>query len=195
MDKKLISLRDKRRERRIQSRKPPRRPGELDDVLVYWQRMIRNPLQMAGRQYWTERMLWGNALLAGLLQAVGLTVWQGIHPLIFITTVVNTLFLFFLVYYVMTYVISWILERTGQRIVNLDSLRTGLIVLSGWLLVLELLPLIPVPYLYGAGILGFSLLVLRSVHYATRASWSRIVLATAGGEVLIAVIMMLLAHL
>ncbi len=186
MSKKLISFRDKQRRRRQSRSRHPKnsgRPHEWDDLVLYWRRMLAHPLQLSGRQVWTERMLWSNALGAGILRAIALTIFSGFHFLLILTAVINTLFLAFLFYYGMTWVIDWVMGRsanTRQRYAVTD-LRTEMIVLSGLI----------VPYVVLTSLLGFlgmaislSILivgVLRATQHVYRATWSQVILSTGAG--------------
>ncbi|MDA8194708.1 MAG: hypothetical protein M0Z53_12035 [Thermaerobacter sp.] len=204
MEKKPISLRDKRRQKTARRRtvtRPAvhrqalRSPGDFDEVLVYWQRWLHNPFQTAGTLPWTERMLWGNALLAGILRAVILLFEQNFNIMLLVSAVLNTLFVFFLVYYAMTFVVGWVLARTGTRFKNMDGLRTETVVLSGWLALVAIAAVIPVAYVLDVALLVFVGLFTRAVMRATRAPWWRSALATLTGSVLVLAVLSLLAHL
>ncbi len=186
MSKKLISFRDKQRRRR-QSRqqhsKNSRRPHEWDDLVLYWRRMLRNPLQLSGRQVWTERMLWSNALGAGILRAIALVIFDGFHFLLILTAVINTLFLAFLFYYGMTWVVDWVIGRASnsRQHYAVTDLRTEMIVLSGLIVFYVLTAtLIGLP---GMAISFVALVggVLRAVHHVYRVSWGQVILSTGAG--------------
>lgn len=186
MSKKLISFRDKQRRRRQSGsggRKQSGRPREWDDLALYWKRMIRNPLQLSGRQVWTDRMLWSNALVAGILRAIALTIFGGFHFLLILTAVINTLFLAFLFYYGMTWVVDWVIGRAGnsRQHYAVSDLRTEMIVLSGLIVVYAILgSLIGFP---GMVVTFLALVagVLRAVHHVYRVDWNHVIVATGAG--------------
>ncbi len=186
MSKKLISFRDRQRRRRQSGsggHKPSGRPREWDDLALYWKRMIRNPLQLSGRQVWTDRMLWSNALAAGILRAVALTIFTGFHFLLILTAVINTLFLAFLFYYGMTWVVDWVMGRSGntRQHYAVSDLRTEIIVLSGLVVVYAILgSLIGFPGI-AVTFLAFLAGVLRAVHHVYRVTWSHVIVATGAG--------------
>ena len=186
MSKKLISFRDRQRRRRQSGsggRKSSGRPREWDDLALYWRRMIRNPVQLSGRQVWTDRMLWSNALVAGILRAIALTIFVGFHFLLILTAVINTLFLAFLFYYGMTWVVDWVMGRTGnsRQHYAVSDLRTEMIVLSGLIVVYAVLAsLIGFPGM----VVAFVVLVagvVRAVHHVYRVTWSQVIVATGAG--------------
>lgn len=196
MDKKdPIPFRAKRRER--QQRVRPATPGELDDFRVYWSRFFRGPFKGPGRDVWTERMLWGNALFAGLVRALATLFTTGFSVLYMVTVLINTFFVFFLVYYIMSWVMNWILVRWQLRTASTGYLRLEMIVLSGFLVVMSLLPLIPSVggYAYPLGMVGFGVLVVIHAHRAVRASWTQSMISTLGGGLAVIAIQILLSHL
>lgn len=188
MSKKLISFRDKQRKRQ-QSRGTQKQrhgsPYQSDDLVAYWQHIVRHPLQFAGRQPWTERMVWSNALLAGGIRVIILTVMSGFHFLLLLTTFVNTLFLAFLFFYGMTWVTDWVIGRTGshRRYFSVTDLRREMIVLSGWIVLYVLLSLVPFGFGQLVALLGFFAMALRAVHYVYRIPWGQALLATAAGMI------------
>lgn len=204
VDKKLISLRDKRRQRatrRPPSRPIPRsygqnqRPGEMDDVLLYWKRWIRNPLATAGNQFFTERMLWGNGLIAGLARAVILLAQQQFNLMLLISAIVNTLFIFFLVYYLVTFIAGWLLGKMGVRFVSQEGLRNEIIALSGWIFLVMIASVIPVPYVLDVALLGFLILLTRSIKLSAHASWWQAIVSSLAGMMSVMILMTLFAHL
>lgn len=207
MDKKdPIPFNSRKRQKRVkdartQSRyqQPPRRPtdGALDDVRAYWTHFIRAPFAGPGRFYWTERMLWGNAVIAGILSLIGTAIVVGFAPLTLISYAINAVFVFFVVYYLMTWVINWILIRMGSRQHFTDALRLEMIVLSGWLVVVSLVRLVPIaqPLLYDAAILVFGILTLIAVHRVARVTWTKAILSSLGGAIAVILLLMILQNI
>lgn len=194
MDKKTISFRAKQREKR-ESRVHPKNPGEMDDFVIYWRRMFHNPLQRAGRQVWTERMLWSNALVAALIHGASFTFEQGFHFIYLVSNMVNTFFVFFLVYYVMTWIIAWVLDKTGSRMTDVQAIRLQIIILSGWLVLASVMTFVPIMLAYDAVLLVFLVLTARAVKHATGAPWWRAGAATSVGGLGLFVILVLLGQL
>lgn len=199
MSKKPISFRTKQRERR-QRQIPLSRQhsGQWQDITVYWRRMAQDPFQFAGRQLWTESMLWINALAAGLIRAVGTLVWNGVHPMLFISTTVNGLFVAVMVYYLMTWVIAWVVNRLSVRrapMASPDLLKPEIIVLSGWFLVLSALTWLPNPTPYWIAVAGFAVLVGRAVQHSFGIEWYRAAVATVAGFASVVLLLQLLMHL
>lgn len=177
-------------------RQPASRVGEMDDVREYWHRFFQHPFSGPGRYQWTERMLWGNALLAALLTTVGIGLELGLHFLFLFTTFINVFFLFFLVYYLFPWVADWILRQLKVRGAFVDPIKLELIVLSGWLAIASLFRLIPY---YGvlpryAAFSAFTILMLFALRRQVRSSWTHALLAWAGGVVSIAIIMLVLQY-
>ncbi len=200
MSKKLISFRDKQRKRQ-QSRGPQRPrsgpPHEWDDLVWYWRRILQSPLQLAGRQGWTERMMWSNAILAGLIRIIGLTIMDGFHLLLILTTFVNMLFLAFLFYYGMTWVIDWVVGRTrgSHPYFSVADLRREVIVLSGWIVIFALLALIPAPFFSLLALLGFAAMLVRAVHQVYRVTWGQTLMASAAGILSIVAVLYILSSI
>ncbi len=200
MDKKdPIPFRAKKRERQMtRNRGPsPAGGGELDDVRAYWQRFFHQPFGGPGRLLWTDRMFWGNALAAALLTAIATGVEAGFQVLLIITSAINTFFIFFLIYYLMAWVTQWLLVRLNVRQASTDAIRLELIVLSGWLVAVSLLRIIPLfqPWLYDASVVGFGILAALAVRRSARASWRNAGLATLGGGLSVIIVSMLLTRL
>jgi hypothetical protein len=128
-------------------------------------------------------MLWSNALVAGILRAIALTIFVGFHFLLILTAVINTLFLAFLFYYGMTWVVDWVMGRTGnsRQHYAVSDLRTEMIVLSGLIVVYAVLAsLIGFPGM----VVAFVVLVagvVRAVHHVYRVTWSQVIVATGAG--------------
>lgn len=198
MSKKLISFRDKQRRRRQSRSHQPKnsgRPHEWDDLVLYWRRIVTNPVQLSGRQVWTDRMLWSNALSAGILRAIALTIFSGFHFLLILTAIINTLFLAFLFYYGMTWVIDWVIGRssnTRQRYAVTD-LRAEMIVLSGLIVLYVILT-----SLLGFAGMAIALIaliagVVRAVHHVYRVTWSQVILSTGAGILSMLAVMYILS--
>ncbi|PSR21784.1 MAG: hypothetical protein C7B45_09370 [Sulfobacillus acidophilus] len=207
MDKRdPISFQQRKRERQakragVVKQRPTQRPsparagGETDDVREYWARFIHHPFSGSGRFLWTERMLWGNALLASILTTIGIAVEVGFHLLTMISVFINAFFLFFLAYYLFPWVADWILRQHQKRVSSVDTLKLEMIVLSGWLVIASLVRLVPVyyPLPYFAALLAFAVLVMVAVHRQVRVPWSQSALATAGGVMSVAIVMAILS--
>ncbi len=211
LDKKDPIPFQSRKRQRAQRKVPPRkgavkprsssvrpvgpRGGETDDVRDYWHRFLRHPLSGPGRLLWTERMLWGNALLAALLTTAGIVVEFGFRFLTIISVFINAFFLFFLAYYMFPWVVDWIFHRQHVHASTVDGLKVEMIVLSGWLVIASLAHLVPfyAPLPYSAALLACGILALFAVHRRVRASWVKTALATAGGALSVAVVMAILS--
>ncbi len=198
MDRKdPISFQARKRERRQKQRgrtpAGPSRPtgaGELDDVRMYWQRFLRHPFQGPGRLLWTERMFWGNALVAGIATGVGSLLETHFQLMALIYRFIGAFFLFVLMYYLFPWVTAWLLQRMGSRHSSVDGLKLELIVLSGWLAIANLTRLIPYysPLPYYAAILGFAVLAILAAKRQTRANWLKTLGAGAGGMLSVLVV-------
>lgn len=201
-----IPFQQRKRERqakRAQASKPNpmQRPsagrpgGETDDVRDYWARFVHHPFSGPGRLLWTERMLWGNALLAAILTTIGSMLEVGFRLLTMISVFINAFFLFFLAYYLFPWVADWILRQRQVRASTVDSLKLEMIVLSGWLVIASLIRLVPFysPLPYFAALLAFGVLVMLAMHQRIRVSWSQSALATAGGIFSVAIVMAILS--
>lgn len=176
MSKKPISFKSHSRRRRLENHYRPRRSvHQWDDFFDYWRLFIRNPAQMAGRRPWTERMLWSNAIAAGLLSALQIWVFAGFHLLFLLSAVINTLFDAFLFYYALTWLIVWVLNRTepSHKRYDVDMLRRQAIVFSGWLVIIRLIAWIPVPFLTIIAGIGIAILGIRAVHALYSVNWLR----------------------
>ncbi|MCY0898373.1 MAG: hypothetical protein OWU33_05465 [Firmicutes bacterium] len=200
MDKKQpISFQARKRERRTKkppTRRPPnQRPGELDDVRLYWQQFIAHPLAGPGRFLWTERMLWGNSLLAGVITTFGIMLEFGFHFLMLLAVFVNAFFLFFLVYYVLPWVADWVLKQFHVYQSSVDGIKRQMIVISGWLVVVNLLRLVPVAHslLYDAAFVGFFALVAMALHRQTRAPWGATIAAALASLIAVWLILIVLS--
>ncbi|MCY0881716.1 MAG: hypothetical protein OWS74_06945 [Firmicutes bacterium] len=184
MSKKPISFQDKLHERKnkIRTRRPssssassaPR--ADDNDFLIYWSRILRNPLQLSGRGYWTERMLWSNGAVAGIIVGLHYLFIDGIHILLFLAGLVNILFFTFIFYYTIPWMVTHILpkmHRKKRRIYSSDMLKRELIVLSGWFVLYALAQWIPWHALLITS--GLALLlgieVIRAIRYTYRTSW------------------------
>ncbi len=183
------------KQRQMQRPSPMRAGGETDDVRDYWVRFIHHPFAGPGRFLWTERMMWGNALLAAILTTIGVTVEVGFHILAMISVFINAFFLFFLAYYMFPWVADWILRQRHKHVSSVDALKLEMVVLSGWLVIASLVRLVPFyyPIPYFAALLAFSVLVMAAVHRHVRVTWSESALATAGGVVSVAIVMAILS--
>lgn len=203
MDKKdPIPFQLRKRERQNQRHTPRKKPaaprggGETDDIRIYWTQFFKHPWGGTGRLFWTERMLWGNALIAALATTVGAVLELGFQFLMVLSVFINAFFLFFLIYYMMPWVIDWIMVRFNVRSGSIDGLKLEMIVLSGWLVVVNLLRLVPfyAPLPYYAAMLGFMILILLAVRRQTRAGWPQSIGATAGGALAVLIVLALLSH-
>lgn len=198
MDKKQpIPFRNKKRERQTARYQPSPGTGELADVRTYWLRFLHNPWGGPGRLIWTERMFWGNALIAGLLTAVGTAIMAGFQPILIVSLFIDAFFNFFLVYYLMTWVIDWVLVRMGAHQSSTTALRLEMIVLSGWLVLVNLFRLIPVlvPFLFDLAMLAFGVLTILAVRRQTHADWFKAIVASLAGGVAMVLLLTLMAHL
>lgn len=179
------------------ARPVPARGGETNDVRLYWSHFFRQPFAVPGRYLWTERMLWGNALIAAILTTVGSSLERGLHLSVIIPAFINAFFVFFLVYYVFPWVADWIFHRMKVHASNVDGLKLDMIVLSGWLVIVTLTRIIPFfsPLPYWTASLLFGVLMLLAVHRRVRSSWREALLATVGGWMAVAVIMIIVSNI
>lgn len=208
MDKKdPIPFRARRREKRAARaqrtvrrppgpRRPSAHPGELDDMRAYWTHFLKSPLG-GGRFYWTDRMLWGNAIFTGLIAMIVAGVRIGFQPLTIITVGINSFFLFVLVYYLMPWVMDFLLNRLGVRQSAVDPIKLDVIALSGWLAIALLLRLVPLvqPFLYDAVLLWATILLFWAVRRIMRAPWYAALAATLGGVLSVVIVQWLLTYL
>lgn len=206
--KSPIPFQQRKRERagKKASKQPPKKPrssypmsaksGQPDDVRLYWSHFIQNPFAGPGRFFWTERMLWGNALIAALLTTLGATLEVGFHFLAMITVFINAFFLFFLFYYLFPWVADWIFRQLKITSTTVDGMKGEVIVISGWLVALSLTRLIPfyAPLAYWVASVLFAVLLLVALHRRIRTTWFQAALATAGGSLAVAIAMMILSR-
>lgn len=173
----------------------PRGAGETQEVRLYWSHFIRQPFAGPGRFLWTERMLWGNALIAAVLTTIGITIEIGFSLLTMISVFINAFFLFFLVYYLFPWVADWVFRKLKVYASSVDGLKLEMIVLSGWLVIVSLMRLVPFyyPLPYWTAALLFGVLMLIAVHRRVRSSWGQAALATAAGGLAVAVVMLILS--
>ncbi len=190
MSKKPISFKSQSRRRRMEKQYRPRvrkQVHEWDDLVDYWRLFIRNPFQLAGRAVWTERMLWSNAIVAGLLAALQIFIVAGFHLLTLLSATIDTLFDAFLFYYALSWLIVWVVNRTepSQRRYDVDILRRQAIVYSGWLVIGVLARWIPFPYV--PDLIGLVVVVLgiRAVRWLYNVTWVRAAVSVLSGSVTI----------
>ncbi len=198
MDRKdPISFQARKRERRQKQRsRGPGKPsgpvggGELDEVRMYWQRFVRHPFQGPGRLLWTERMFWGNALVAGIFTGLGDLIEKHFQLMAMVYAFISAFFLFALMYYVFPWVTTWLLQRIGVKNSSVDGLKLELIVLSGWLTIVNLISLVPYysPLPYYAAMVGFAVLVLLATKRQTRTNGMQTFWAGAGGMLAVLVV-------
>jgi hypothetical protein len=79
--------------------------------------------------------------------------------------------------------------------VSVDQLKTELIALSGWLVVVSVVRFVPVPALYALALAFFTGLVSVRVHYSTRAGWLLSYGATILGMVAVVLVEFILSVL
>lgn len=141
-------------------------------------------------------MLWGNALLAAIITTVGVVLESGFSFGLLISVFINAFFLFVLMYYMFPWVVDWIFHRQRVHASSVDGLKLEMIVLSGWLVIVSVVRLIPyfAPLPYLAALLAFGVLTLFAVRRRVRAGWAPTALATAGGLVSVAVVMAILSR-
>ena len=139
-------------------------------------------------------MVWSNALVAGLIRVIILTITSGFHFLLLLTMFVNTLFVAFLFYYGMSWVTDWVIGRTGshRRYFSVTDLRREMIVLSGWIVLFVLLSLVPFGIGQLVAVIGFFAMALRAVRYVYRIPWGQALLATAAGMISMVAILYIL---
>lgn len=186
MSKKPISFKSQSRRRRLEKQyrpRPRKQVHEWDDLVDYWRLFIRNPFQLAGRAVWTERMLWSNAILAGLLAALQIFLVAGFHLLTLLSASIDLLFDAFLFYYALSWLIVWILNRTepSQRRYDVDILRRQAIVYSGWLVIGVLARWIPFPYVVPLIVLLVVILGIRAVRWLYNVTWIRAAASVLSG--------------
>jgi hypothetical protein len=155
-------------------------------------------VQIAGRGPWTDRMLWSNAIVAGLLGAIHVLVFVGFHVMFMLSAVINTLFDAFLFYYAMTWVIVWVLNRTeqGRRNYDIETVRVQAIVYSGWIIILNVLSWLPYSgLLVYLGSLVLVILGVRAVKTLYGVNWMRSIASVLTGSIAMYAIIMILNHL
>lgn len=121
-------------------RRPPQGGGEIDEWLWYWRERLRHPLALGGRSFWTERMLYGNAIAGGILLAVSETVRFGFNVLGIASAILNALFIAFIWYYAVPWLSAWIHGALSsvRRPPDTAGLKNELIAFSGVFVVLPL---------------------------------------------------------
>ncbi|HBQ94505.1 MAG: hypothetical protein M1294_13665 [Firmicutes bacterium] len=197
MSKKPISFKSQSRRRRLEKQyrpRPRKQVHEWDDLVDYWRIFIRNPFQLAGRAAWTERMLWSNAILAGLLAALRILVFSGFHLLVLLSVTINRLFDAFLFYYALTWLVVWVLNRTepSQRRYDVDILRRQAIVYSGWLVIIVLAQWIPFPYIPSLLSIVVAFFGVRAVRWLYNVTWVRSAVSVLTGTATIWVLIAIL---
>ncbi|CAB1127673.1 conserved membrane protein of unknown function [Candidatus Hydrogenisulfobacillus filiaventi] len=191
MSRPPISLADWKRGRQPRTAQPKKkrgrpasgqRPSPGGDWSLYWRQVLRRPLDHSERGYWTERMLWTNALAGGLLH--GAVYLPRLAVLGFFSTLINTLFEAAVFYYVLSWLAAWAVTPPGARrrgvLADQWPARREVIGLSGGFLLAGLAFWLPEAWPVVPAVLFLILwgLFVRGVHRAYRTSWSR---ALAGG--------------
>ncbi|AEW05504.1 hypothetical protein Sulac_2014 [Sulfobacillus acidophilus DSM 10332] len=184
-----------RSSRRSGSPKSVRRPSETEDVVEYWTRFIRQPIPKPGKFYWTERMLWGNALLAALVMVVATAVVSGFAPMLLLTRFINTFFLFFLFYYAYPWIAAWVLQKFHVLRASVDDLKTGIIMGSGWLVIATWGQLIPLPFAADVFWLLWAVILAILLKRIARTTWTTAGLATGAGWLSVMIINLILSTL
>ncbi|MCY0878830.1 MAG: hypothetical protein OWU84_07815 [Firmicutes bacterium] len=199
--KQPISFQARKRERRAKKSAPKRpasaRAGEWDEVQVYWRQFLAHPFQGPGRLLWTERMLWGNSLLAGIATTLGIALEEGFHFLTLLEVFVNAFFLFFLAYYVVPWIADWVLRQFRVYQSSVDGIKRSMIVLSGWLVLVNLIRLIPWAHSlpYEAAFIAFFVLVGVALRRDLRAPGGAAALAALTSLISVWLILILLSIL
>lgn len=122
------------RPRRVQQPLPRRKgASELDEWLWYWSVRIQHPwaLHLTG---WTETMLWGNALVAGLGYGILWGIRSGFSLLILIGSVASLLMLAWIWYQGIPWLVGRLYHRFPphtRRPLFLEGVRNNLLGLSG----------------------------------------------------------------
>lgn len=121
-------------------RRPPHGGGEIDEWLWYWRERIRRPLALGGRSFWTERMLYGNAIAGGILLAISETLRFGFNVLGIASAILNALFVAFIWYYAVPWLSEWIhgALSPARRSPDTPGLKNELIAFSGIFILLPL---------------------------------------------------------
>lgn len=163
---------------------------------LYWSRFIHHPLGGNGRFLWTERMLWGNGLIAGILTTLGISLEIGFKFFTMISVFIDAFFLFFLFYYLFPWIADWTFRQLKVPASTIDGMKSDIITLSGWLVLVNLMRLVPFyyPLPYWVASILFSVLLLLAMHRRIRSSWGQAVLATASGAMAVALVTLILAH-
>lgn len=176
--------------------RPPQSGGELDEVLVYWRHFAPHPLAGPGRYLWTERMLWGNAILAALGTMLGLALELGFHLFTLVGSFINAFFLFMLAYYLVPWVADWIFRHQQVRASTVDGIKLDIIFLSGWLVVVSFLRLIPyaAPLPYWIAMVGFAVLLIGALHRRIRSTWLQATLAGGGACIALVALLLILSR-
>jgi len=175
--------------------KAARRPSETEDVVAYWAHFIREPIPRPGKFYWTERMLWGNALLAALGMVVATAVVSGFAPMLLLTRFINAFFLFFLFYYAYPWIAVWVLGKRHVMRTSVDDLKTGIIMGSGWLVIATWGQLIPLPFAADVFWLLWAVILTVLLKRIARTTWTTAGLASGTGWLSVMIINLILSTL
>lgn len=194
MSKKTISFKEKKRahhERSSSKPRPPQKPTEWDDLRAYWHNIFKHPLTFGERTFWTDRMLWSNAIVAGILRAIASVMYGGFNPLLLFTALINTLFVAFLLLYGFSWIVRWILGKFSKHkaMVNQNGIHTQIIIQSGWLIIFSLFTFVPYPWTIDIVFFAFFLMLWRGIHHVSNLGWFKTLVATLGGYVTFAVIL------
>ncbi len=144
-------------------RRRQQHPHELDEWFDYWRERLAKPLALGGRSFWTERMLYGNALVGGLILA-GVETWKfGFSILGFATAVLNMVFMAFIWYFGVPWLTGAIHSAmtSSRRPPDSAGLKNELIAFSGLFVVVSLLALISLSLAFWLGWIMFAVTIFR----------------------------------
>ncbi len=191
MEKGPISFRARAKKHNKPNR--PRRThqgGELDEWFDYWRERLRHPWSLGGRTFWTERMLYGNALAGGLLVAL-IEIWlRGFSVLGFVSAVLNVVFLAFIWYYAVPWVTGAIhgAVSASHRPPDTAGLKTELIGVSGLFTLVPFLCLWSFPMAFWIGTALVAVVLWRSLSFYYDESLASLALETVAATALLALV-------
>ncbi len=157
----------KRRAARASERRRPQRPHELDEWFDYWRERLHRPIALGGRSFWTERMLYGNALAGGLILA-GIETWKfGFSILGFATAVLNMVFMAFIWYFGVPWLTGAIhtAMTSSRRPPDSAGLKNELIAFSGLFVPVALLAIISLNLAFWLGWVLFAVTIFRLLRF------------------------------
>ena len=169
---------------------PRRQGGEIDEWLDYWRERVRRPFAVGGRTFWTERMLYGNALAGGIILAIieawrlGFSIW-GVA-----SAVLNALFLVFIWYYAIPWLTQSIHSALTQsrRPPDTAGVKSELIAFSGLFTLVPLMSIISFGLAFWIGWAVVAVTLWRIVRFYHEESVPVSALESLAGSLLMALV-------